>query len=228
MTQQFEYVWAQDSRRVIGINHTIPWHLPEDLTHFKKLTHQHVIVMGTRTYQSLPTRTYGSVVSPSLPHRCTIVVGNTYAHQPAQLIEHHSTRHYTSTHIDSSHYTEIISQLHATHPSPAATYPVSLTICVPTLADLNALIETHVGAQHRVFIIGGEQIFRALMPRARTAHITDIALDAQQKYPQPITHIAHAPQLGAQWHYQWEPWNTSAQGIKFRHGTATYDTSTHT
>src|SRR5690606_33761458 len=32
----------------------MPWHLPEDLRHFRELTNGHVVVMGRRTWESLP------------------------------------------------------------------------------------------------------------------------------------------------------------------------------
>ena len=39
---------------VIGANGKLPWHLPEDLKHFKKLTLNHPIIMGRRTWESFP------------------------------------------------------------------------------------------------------------------------------------------------------------------------------
>lgn len=41
---------------VIGQGGEIPWHLPEDLKRFKRLTMGHVIVMGRKTWESLPNR----------------------------------------------------------------------------------------------------------------------------------------------------------------------------
>ena len=38
---------------VIGANGKLPWHLPEDLRHFKKLTLGHPVIMGRRTWESL-------------------------------------------------------------------------------------------------------------------------------------------------------------------------------
>jgi len=38
---------------VIGARGKLPWHLPEDLTHFKKLTLNHPVIMGRRTWESL-------------------------------------------------------------------------------------------------------------------------------------------------------------------------------
>ena len=39
--------------RVIGANNQLPWHLPEDLKHFRALTMGHVIIMGRKTYESI-------------------------------------------------------------------------------------------------------------------------------------------------------------------------------
>ena len=49
-------IWAQSTSGVIGRDGTIPWHLPEDLARFKTLTMGHPVVMGRRTWDSLPTR----------------------------------------------------------------------------------------------------------------------------------------------------------------------------
>jgi dihydrofolate reductase len=50
---------------VIGANGRLPWHLPEDLRHFKSLTLGHPVIMGRRTWESL---------GRALPGRENIVV----------------------------------------------------------------------------------------------------------------------------------------------------------
>jgi dihydrofolate reductase len=47
-------IWAQSRNRVIGAGGSIPWHLPEDLAHFRRTTLGSVCVMGRRTWDSLP------------------------------------------------------------------------------------------------------------------------------------------------------------------------------
>lgn len=47
-------IWAQSTSGVIGRDGTIPWRLPEDLARFKELTMGHTVVMGRRTWESLP------------------------------------------------------------------------------------------------------------------------------------------------------------------------------
>lgn len=51
--------------RVIGIRNALPWHLPEDLRHFKRLTMGHHIIMGRKTYES---------IGRPLPGRTTVIV----------------------------------------------------------------------------------------------------------------------------------------------------------
>ncbi len=49
-------VWAQAQDRVIGADGGLPWHLPEDLALFRRLTTGSTVVMGRRTWESLPER----------------------------------------------------------------------------------------------------------------------------------------------------------------------------
>ncbi len=49
-------VWAQSTDGVIGVDGDLPWHLPEDLAHFRRVTDGAVVVMGRATWQSLPPR----------------------------------------------------------------------------------------------------------------------------------------------------------------------------
>ena len=47
-------VWAQAANGVIGRDGKLPWRLPEDLAHFKRLTADATVVMGRKTWDSLP------------------------------------------------------------------------------------------------------------------------------------------------------------------------------
>ncbi|BBY66267.1 dihydrofolate reductase [Mycolicibacterium helvum] len=47
-------IWAQSTSGVIGRDGGIPWRLPEDLARFKDLTMGQTVVMGRRTWESLP------------------------------------------------------------------------------------------------------------------------------------------------------------------------------
>jgi dihydrofolate reductase len=59
-------VAAVAANQIIGRDGQLPWHLPEDLKHFKRLTLGHAVIMGRRTWESLGRR--------PLPDRENIVV----------------------------------------------------------------------------------------------------------------------------------------------------------
>nr|WP_206314305.1 dihydrofolate reductase [Streptomyces coryli] len=61
-------IWAQTPDGVIGADNGIPWRLPEDMAHFKATTLGHPVVMGRKTWDSLPPR------FRPLPGRRNIVV----------------------------------------------------------------------------------------------------------------------------------------------------------
>ena len=49
-------IWAQDINGGIGKEGKLPWHISEDLQNFKKLTLDSIIIMGRKTWESLPIR----------------------------------------------------------------------------------------------------------------------------------------------------------------------------
>lgn len=61
-------IYARAANGVIGRNNQLPWHLPEDMAHFKALTQGCPVVMGRKTWDSLPPR------FRPLPGRTNIVV----------------------------------------------------------------------------------------------------------------------------------------------------------
>jgi len=61
-------IWARSANGVIGKDGTMPWHLPEDLANLKKLTLGKPVIMGRKTWDSLPEK------FRPLPGRLNIVV----------------------------------------------------------------------------------------------------------------------------------------------------------
>ena len=61
----FKALAAMAENRVIGQGNRLPWHLPEDFKWFKAMTTGQIVVMGRKTFQSLPK---------PLPNRRTIVL----------------------------------------------------------------------------------------------------------------------------------------------------------
>lgn len=53
MTREVALIVAHDLERAIGHAGQLPWHLPDDLKHFKALTLGHVVVMGRKTFDSI-------------------------------------------------------------------------------------------------------------------------------------------------------------------------------
>lgn len=58
-------IWAMSENRVIGRNNKLPWHLPNDLKYFKRITTGKPVIMGRKTYDS---------IGRPLPNRVNIVV----------------------------------------------------------------------------------------------------------------------------------------------------------
>lgn len=52
----FTFVWAEDKNRLIGREGTLPWNLPNEMKYFVKVTTGDVVVMGRKTYESIPNR----------------------------------------------------------------------------------------------------------------------------------------------------------------------------
>lgn len=68
MTLRLGMIWAEARNGAIGRDGAMPWHLPEDLAHFKRVTLGAPVIMGRRTWESLPER------FRPLPGRVNIVV----------------------------------------------------------------------------------------------------------------------------------------------------------
>ena len=56
---------ALSENRVIGKGNSLPWHIPEDLKHFKEVTSGHPVIMGRKTFES---------IGRLLPKRLNIVI----------------------------------------------------------------------------------------------------------------------------------------------------------
>ena len=59
-------VMAMDMNQAIGLGNQLPWYLPADLAYFKQLTKGKMVVMGRKTFESLPAK--------PLPDRINVVL----------------------------------------------------------------------------------------------------------------------------------------------------------
>ena len=63
---KYNAILAMNRKNVIGRNNNIPWYIPEDLNYFRRITQNQVVIMGRKTFESLP--------SGPLPNRINIVL----------------------------------------------------------------------------------------------------------------------------------------------------------
>lgn len=75
------FIVAMDANRAIGVNNQLPWSLPADLAYFKKVTMEHPIIMGRKTFES---------IGRPLPGRENIVITRNASYQPEGVTICHS------------------------------------------------------------------------------------------------------------------------------------------
>lgn len=116
---QLSAIVAMAENRTIGKQNRLPWHLPADLRHFKKLTTGHPILMGRKTYES---------IGKPLPNRTNIIL----------------TRN--------------------------PTYLAPGCEIVTTLDEAMQTAKHHHATE--VFVIGGAEIYRQLLPQINHLYLT--------------------------------------------------------
>jgi dihydrofolate reductase len=150
-------IWAQAAGGVIGDGSAIPWHLPEDMAHFRAITSGTTVVMGRRTWESLPPR------FRPLPGRRNIVL----TRDPA----------WTDAGAEVAH----------------------------ELADA-------LRADGDVWVIGGAEVYRAALPLADRAEVTEI----RERFPGNV----YAPPVPPGWALECcdpaDDWYVSTSGMHYR------------
>ena len=81
---ELKLIYARSRNGVIGREGQLPWHLPADLAHFKQTTLGQAVVMGRKTWDSLPER------FRPLPGRTNIVITRQKDWQAAGALVAHS------------------------------------------------------------------------------------------------------------------------------------------
>ena len=71
-------IYARSLNNVIGNNGKLPWHLPEDLKHFKETTQGCVVAMGRKTWETLPIK--------PLPNRENLVLTSSSLDHPGIVV----------------------------------------------------------------------------------------------------------------------------------------------
>jgi dihydrofolate reductase len=120
---------AADEGDVIGRDGGLPWHLPDDLRRFRRITTGHVLVAGRLTQESIVAR-----LGHPLPGRFTVVVTK----------------------------------------KDAATGPLAVSQPDPGAALTLARGIAEFAGRDEVFVIGGAQIYAALLPAVDRVHLTRV------------------------------------------------------
>lgn len=122
------------TNRAIGYQNRLLYHIKCDLTRFRELTTGHAIIMGRKTYESLP---HGA-----LPHRRNIVVS-------------HNLKELEGCEV----YPSLKEAVEAAGKPAAVPCPIS---------------------NEEIFIIGGESIYRQILPEAHKLYLTVVDDTPQQ------------------------------------------------
>lgn len=137
---------ALTESRVIGKGNRIPWHIKDDLIHFKQLTLYHTVIMGRTTFDSLMG--YYKKSGRPLPERRHVIVSRDIS------------------------YTVNLPNCFIVHSVDEA---IQLAIEKEELAMADyGSAKAHVlsGVEGEVFVSGGASIFEQLIARANRLHLT--------------------------------------------------------
>jgi dihydrofolate reductase len=119
---------AIDRNNVMGNGADIPWHLPLDFKHFKKMTLNKTIIMGRKTYES---------IGKPLPNRTTVVLSTSLKSVPEGVI------------------------------------------LVSSILELKLYLSINECIMEDVFVCGGAEIYKALLPYTSTFYITHVDTEVE-------------------------------------------------
>ena len=162
-----------DEKRGIGKNNQIPWHISGDFKRFKRITSGHPIIMGRKTWDSLPFK--------PLQNRTNIIVSGDLTFRPHQ--NHHKLRNcsnceglecavaYTldeALRFAKEHFVRHSGEVDASTDSK-----------IRVLRDSGQARMTVDSSEEEVFVIGGGQIFQQALPLADKLYLTIVEGDYQ-------------------------------------------------
>ena len=78
---QISIIAAMANHRVTGMENRLPWRMPADLQHFKRITLGKPVLMGRKTYES---------IGRPLPGRINVVVSRNDHYRPEGVVKAHS------------------------------------------------------------------------------------------------------------------------------------------
>jgi dihydrofolate reductase len=181
-------IWAEARNGVIGDAGSIPWHVPEDLARFRELTAGATVVMGRRTWDSLPER------FRPLPGRRNVVV----TRDPEWAAEGAERAGTPAEVLGGTGSDETVPGTGSAEPMPETPAPVE---------------EPRERAAADRWVIGGGELYRQALPYADRLEITEIDLDVGGDTRAPaidpsVWRPDPRPSSGE--------WATSRTGIRYR------------
>ena len=129
--------------RAIGYKNRLLYHLKSDMTRFRELTTGHTIIMGRKTFESLP--------NGALPNRRNIVVSKTLQNQ-----------------LDENGFPSI-SPIPDCEVYPSLEEAIYAAVPSHFLLEKE---ESWMASNEEIFIIGGESIYKEAMPLANRLYLT--------------------------------------------------------
>ena len=212
-------IWAQardhEGRPVIGREGDMPWHLPDDLAHFQSLTRGHAVIMGRRTWESLPAR------FRPLPGRTNIVVTSLDALDGAATAGSLAgALALADALVESGDLAEDATRwiiggarvfASAVELADALDGAATAGSLAGALALADALVESGDLAEDATrWIIGGARMFASSVDLADELEITEIDLTVEGDTYAPEV-LARVWQVAAQ-----TPWSLSDAGLQYR------------
>lgn len=149
---QLNLIYARARNGVIGKDNALPWHLPEDMAHFKQSTMGCPVIMGRKTWESLPPR------FRPLPGRINIVLSR-QAELPPGVEEPPDL---TATACESV--------------ATAPTTDISNKKVAYRFIDIDSSL-SFLKSHPQVWVIGGAEIYRQALPMAHKVVVTEIDAD---------------------------------------------------
>lgn len=140
-------IFAQSQNGIIGNDNTLPWHLPDELKLFKEKTIHGTVLMGRKTWESLPLN-----IRP-LPNRANIIASKCSDFNK-EIIKKYGSYHYikNNTSEDFTKYPRVIS-------------------------NIEPILQNNRESENNIWVIGGKTIYEAALPFATELHITMVLKD---------------------------------------------------
>ena len=151
-----------DDKRGIGKEGKIPWHIKEDLVKLKRLTKDHVVILGRKTYDSMVW--YYNKSGKPMPGKLYIVVTHDKGYKPARdnAKVAHSLEEALKIAEGQHHYYSVSSVIPDSDRGSSS---------------LDSRFRGNDYKESEIFVIGGGQIFQHALPLANKLYLTIVEGD---------------------------------------------------